>query len=331
MLRGNKLKVLVVDNDINNLIKIESLLENLSLTVLKAQSGRDALRHMLTDEIFLVIMEVEMENMNGFQTAEIMRKNQNTKNIPIIFITSINKEQKCVFKGYQLGAVDYLFKPIDPVIIISKVKVFMDIYKKNYLLKVKTNLLERKIEELILLRESNYELEKLSFYDSLTGINNRRRFDKILDIEWNRAIRERKELSLIMIDVDNFKDYNDNYGHISGDECLKKVASTIYYTVKRSSDLVARYGGEEFITLLPNTSNKGAIEVAEKIRKNIELLNIKHEHSKISDKLTVSLGVNTVIPNLNKCKVDFIDQADRALYRAKAKKKNVVANANDIQ
>lgn len=330
VLRGNKLKVLVVDNDINNLIKIESLLKDLEITVLKAQSGREALGHTLNNEIFLVIMEIEMEKMNGFETAEIMRKNNNTKNIPIIFVTSVSKEQKYVFKGYQLGSIDYLFKPIDPIIITSKVKVFMDMYKNNYLLKVKTNLLERKIEELIQLRESNCKLEKLSFYDSLTGINNRRRFDKILDVEWNRAIREQKEISLIMIDVDNFKDYNDNYGHISGDECLKKVASTIYYTVKRSSDLVARYGGEEFITLLPNTSNSGAIEVAEKIRRNVESLNIKHEYSGISEKLTVSLGVNSIVPSLNKCKIDFIDKTDKALYNAKSKRKNMVVNGIDI-
>ncbi len=330
MLRDSKLKVLVVDNDIDNLTSIESLLKSLSLMVLKAQSGREALVHMLSDEVFLVIMEVEMKDMNGFQTAETMRTNKKLKNIPIIFMTSSNKGQKCVFKGYKLGAVDYLFKPIDPIIITSKVKIFMDMYRKNHLLKIKTNLLERKIEELIQLRESNYELEKLSYYDSLTGINNRRRFDKILETEWNRAIRERKEISLIMIDVDNFKDYNDNYGHISGDECLKQVASTIYSTVKRLSDLVARYGGEEFITLLPNTSNQGAIEVAEKIRTNIEGLNIRHEYSKISDKLTVSLGVNTVMPNINKCKIEFIDKADRALYLAKGKRKNMVANENEI-
>lgn len=327
MLRINELKVLLVDNNIENLMKIEALLKKLYITVLKAQSGEEALRYMISHEMFLVIMAVEMENMDGFQTAEMMRKDQNIKNIPIIFVTSANKERQYIFKGYQLGAVDYLFKPIDPVIITSKVKVFMDMYKKNYLLKVKTDLLERKLEELIQLRESNYELERLSFYDSLTGISNRRRFDEILDIEWKRALRERKEISLIMIDVDNFKCYNDNYGHTFGDESLRKVASAINYTVQRSSDLVARYGGEEFVALLPSTSNKGAIEIAEKIRKSIELLNIKHEYSDISDKLTVSLGVNSVVPNISKCKIEFIEQADRALYSAKSKNKNKVENA----
>ena len=148
-----------------------------------------------------------------------------------------------------------------------------------------------------------------------------------MDAEWSRAIRNRTEISLIMIDVDNFKSYNDHYGHNAGDECLKKVANVLHETVKRATDTVARYGGEEFTVLLPDTNNLGAMKIAEKIRRNIENLDIEHERSHLHHKLTVSLGVNSIIPSPNKEKQEFIENADRALYKAKDNKKNIVYNS----
>lgn len=327
MFENKSLNILLVDEDEDNLCVLEESLKELNLHVTKAKSGRDAIDYAIKNDVFLAVINVDMEEMNGFQVAEVMRNDEKTRKIPIIFMTSDRKEQKYIFRGYQLGAVDYLFKPVSNFVLTCKVRLFMDIYEKNYLLKKKTVLLESRVEELIQLRESNYELEKLSFYDSLTGLNNRRKFDQVLDREWNRAIREQKELSVIMLDVDNFKSYNDNYGHISGDECLKKLADKLLKTVRRSCDSVARYGGEEFIVLLPSTHNRGAIEVAENIRSNIESLNIVHEYSDIASNLTVSLGVNSIIPSLSTSKMDFIEKADQALYSAKNIQKNIVSNA----
>ncbi len=327
MCENKQLRVLLVDDDEENLQTLKESLRELNVCVVKAKSGRRAIDYLMKNDVFLSIINVDMEEMNGFQLAEGMRNNEKTRNIPIVFMTSDSKEQKYIFRGYQLGAVDYLFKPVNKFVLTCKIKLFIDIYEKNYQLKKKTILLESKVEELIQLRESNYKLEKLSFYDSLTGLENRRRFDQILNREWNRAIREQKELSIIMLDVDNFKSYNDNYGHINGDECLKRLAKSLLSTVKRSCDSVARYGGEEFIVLLPSTHNKGAIEVAENIRKNIEAMNIVHEYSGISNRLTVSLGVNTVIPSISTSQMDFIEKADQALYSAKHIQKNIVSNA----
>ncbi len=163
----------------------------------------------------------------------------------------------------------------------------------------------------------NKELEQLSISDGLTGIANRRRFDEILQKEWLRHARENEELSLILCDIDYFKKYNDCYGHQRGDECLKAVAEAMNLFCKRPTDLVARYGGEEFVILLPNTSVNGASSIAEKIRAAVENLNIDHSKSDVSQYVTLSLGVSSMIPP-QKVSPDFIvKKADKALYKAK--------------
>ena len=326
MLQSKKLKVLVVDDNVDNSLELENILEQMKITTLKATS-ESALRHLLNNDVFLILIDASVSRTNGFKTAEFIRKDENFKRIPIIITLSMENNYGYAFEGYESGAVDYIFKPVNPMIFESKIKVFIDIFEKNNLLENKKYLLEKTAEELVNLREFNYKLEKLSFYDSLTGINNRRRFDETLSKEWNRALRNQAELSIIMIDVDNFKSYNDNYGHQSGDKCLKRVADVLHYTVKRATDLVARYGGEEFTVLLPNTDNYGAMEVAERIRKNIEALNIKHEYSNTSDCLTVSLGVSSVVPTPSKYKDELLERADLALYRAKDNHKNTVCNS----
>lgn len=325
-MRNKELNLLIVDDRPENLLALESLLETLEVNIVKAGSGNEALGYMLEYDFFLVLMDVQMPEMNGFETAELMRGIQKTEHIPIIFVTAISKEQQYVFRGYELGAVDYLFKPIDPIILSSKVKIFMEIYKTHSLLKQQTKLLEEKIEELIQLSESNYKLEKISNYDALTEIHNRRSFDEYISKEWSRGTREKTKLSIIMIDIDFFKQYNDTYGHLQGDFCLQKVAKGFLECLNRASDFVARYGGEEFVILLPSTHEAGAMEVAERVRNLIENLNIKHETSNIANYVTVSLGVNTVTPNLDTNLKEFINGADEALYLAKKEGRNRAAS-----
>ncbi len=167
------------------------------------------------------------------------------------------------------------------------------------------------------LQQANHELQRLAVTDGLTQLANRRRFDEYLIHEWLRMMRERQFLSLILCDVDFFKNYNDTYGHPAGDDCLRNVAQAIRHQAKRPGDLVARYGGEEFVVILPNTNSEGAVQVARDIRQEVNALNLPHSRSKISNHVTLSLGVASIIPNPSYSPTDLINTADQALYSAK--------------
>lgn len=179
------------------------------------------------------------------------------------------------------------------------------------------------------LKQLNQQLQKLSRIDGLTAIHNRRSFDESLDKEWRRLRREQQALSVILCDVDHFKQYNDTYGHQAGDACLKQVASAIEKSVKRPADMVARYGGEEFVVLLPNTPLEGAAHIAEIIRASIESLSIPHQSSSVSNQVTLSLGVSALIPNHQHSPTELLESADAALYRAKQNGRNQVIHSDD--
>jgi diguanylate cyclase (GGDEF)-like protein len=304
---------------------MEGLLENMNCNIIKASSGNQALSLILEYDFALVLLDVQMPEMDGFETAELMRGSEKSRHIPIIFITAISKDQRCIFKGYELGAVDYLFKPIEPVILKSKVSIFIELYQQKLQLKEQAKQLESKIEELLMLREANGRLESLSTIDGLTQIPNRRDFDIHIKANWKNSMRESTPISVIMIDIDNFKAYNDNYGHLQGDECLKRVAKCLSYSLLRPFDYAARYGGEEFVVVLPNTDGEAAMKVGEAIRTNIEDLNIPHSYSKTSPYVTVSLGVSSTTPEVQDSLVEFIDNADKALYQSKDHGRNRIS------
>ncbi len=161
------------------------------------------------------------------------------------------------------------------------------------------------------------ELEDFSFKDGLTGVANRRMFDSVMEIEWANARRNRQPLSLIVLDVDYFKQYNDRYGHLKGDDCLRRVAEALSGAATRSRDFFARFGGEEFIFILPETDARAAAKVAERCRTLIFKQQIPHEHSPAGQLLTISLGIGTTVPTHDREPKDFIDEVDRLLYRAK--------------
>ena len=317
--------ILIVDDKPENLLVLESLLEDMDCNVIKASSGNEALGLMLDYDFALVLLDVQMPEMDGFETAELMKGNELTRYIPIIFVTAISKEEFSIFKGYEIGAVDYLSKPIEPVIFKSKVKVFLELYSQKKLLEHQSELLQLKIKELTELQDANCKLENLSLSDGLTGIANRRNLDQYIKMCWENAIRSKKPLSLIMGDIDFFKQYNDNYGHLKGDECLIKVAGDLALNIKRPMDFVARYGGEEFIVILPDTGAQGAMFMAENLRKSIENLGIPHGYSPISEHITMSFGVVTTCPEHGDLLEDFIHQVDRALYAAKGSGRNKVS------
>jgi len=176
-------------------------------------------------------------------------------------------------------------------------------------------------EKLIVLQK---ELEELSFKDGLTGIPNRRMFNSIIETEWANALRNHQPLSLIMIDIDYFKQYNDHYGHIQGDDCLRRVAQVLSAAATRARDFLARFGGEEFVLVLPETDAEAAKNVAERCRSLIFKEQIFHEKSQVSQLLTVSLGVGTIIPMRSDTPLMFVDKVDRRLYQAKQKGRNCI-------
>ncbi|MDG1581789.1 sensor domain-containing diguanylate cyclase [Pseudomonas sp. GOM6] len=173
----------------------------------------------------------------------------------------------------------------------------------------------KKTEEQLLALQK--QLEEYSYKDGLTGINNRRMFDSVLDVEWASAQRSRRPLSLILLDIDFFKQFNDHYGHIQGDDCLRRVAEALEAAAVRPRDCVARFGGEEFVLVLPETDAESAKQIAERCRKLVGHLRIPHEQSKVAQLLTLSLGVGTIIPEAHDSPLDFIEAVDRLLYQAK--------------
>jgi diguanylate cyclase (GGDEF)-like protein len=325
---GDKMNILLVDDRKENILTLESLLDNPDFSIKKAESGQEALEMLLDNEIALVLLDVQMPGMDGYETAELMRSSSRTRHIPIIFVTANSLENDHIFKGYDAGAVDYLTKPIEPMVLKCKVGIFLEIHRQKIGLEHKTYELNAKIVELEELQqqleEKNKQLKAISNLDGLTGISNRRYFNEILDKEWFRNLRDRKKMSILMMDIDHFKSFNDTYGHTAGDDALKNVAETISQTLKRRSDTLSRYGGEEFVAILPDTDKKGAIDLAERIILAITGLGIRNESSPVKNALTLSIGVSTMIPEKGQLPMTIVSKADDALYMAKGNGRNRV-------
>jgi diguanylate cyclase (GGDEF)-like protein len=247
----------------------------------------------------LILLDIMMPEMDGYEVCRRLKADFRTKNIPVIFITAMNQEEDET-KGLEIGAVDYITKPFSMAIVKARVRTHLELKRHRDM------------------------LENLSSLDGLTGIPNRRRFDEMLDTEWRHCLRENVFLSLIMMDIDYFKNFNDNQGHQAGDDCLKKVAMMLASSVRRPMDFVARYGGEEFVAILPKTDADGIAIVAENIRKNIESLLIPHSHSPASDYVTVSLGGAAVVPNTQLSSDILVKAADDALFQAKREGRNCI-------
>ena len=346
MNKEEKINVLLVDDRPENLLSLESILEDQQLGIFKATSGKEALGMLLKRDFALVILDVQMPEMDGFETAELMRGIHRTKYIPIIFVTAISKEDKHIFKGYESGGVDYMFKPIETDILKTKVNMFVELYRQRKEIarqkdeiSVQRDKLEetnkqlkeaqKKVEEANLqLEKANKKLEKLATIDGLTEIANHRKFVEFFDREWRRSVRNKKPISVILIDVDFFKLYNDTYGHQIGDECLKRISQAIDDTVNRPTDLVARYGGEEFIIVLSETDSSGTLHVAKSVRLKVENLKIDHKTSKVSECVTISLGCATTIAKNEDESELLIAAADDALYKSKREGRNRISVAS---
>ena len=317
----DKVSILIVDDRPENLLTLESLLEEPGLDIVRADSGDEALSRTLDHDFAIVLLDVNMPGMDGFETAELMRGNRKTRNIPIIFVTAQRGQEEMVFKGYESGAVDYLVKPLQPNVLQSKVRFFLDTHRQRLQLEQKTRELDAKLVELEelqqLLEESNLKLKRLSSRDALTGLPNRRSFDDTFAREWQHALRDKEPLSLIIMDIDHFKKYNDTYGHVAGDYCLQQVAHALEGASQRAVDLVARYGGEEFTVVLPDTDAQGAETVAAKMMRAVSDLGIEHGASPVCGHVTISLGVATIVPTDGDTMITLVETADKMLYQAK--------------
>lgn len=317
-----QVSILIVDDLRENHLVMESVLTDPQLKIVKAMSGEEALSLCLEHNFAVIFMDVQMPGMDGFETAELLRSIEKTKNIPIIFVTAISKEQKSIFKGYEVGAVDYLFKPIDPIILRSKAKIFKEIFLQRAIIEKQALELEKKVKELMEIQQEKDILENISIEDCLTNVFNRRGLEKFYKMHWGNCMRYRLPYSIILIDIDRFKNYNDTYGHINGDTVLREVASVIDDSLYRAEDFVGRYGGEEFLVVMPNVDIEGAEAVADRIKKKIEGLNIVHEHNDDKGVLTVSMGISSVVPDSNIESQTLVDVADQMLYQAKKMGRN---------
>jgi diguanylate cyclase (GGDEF)-like protein len=321
-----KTPILIVDDRKENLLTLESLLDSPDLQLVRAASGNEALAKILDYEFALILMDVRMPGMDGYETAELMRGSARSRSIPIIFVTAARMDREHMFKGYDSGAVDYLFKPLEPQILKRKVGIFLELHLQRQQLEEKTRELDAKILELEVLHkeleEKNAKLELLSSLDGLTGLFNRRYFDDNLLKEWKQAIRDSTSLSLLIVDIDYFKDYNDYYGHLEGDDCLRRVAQSLYEALLRPTDIVARYGGEEFTVILPNTGSEGAEKVAKRMMDSVARLDIVHKTSSVAETVTISIGVSSILPTGKLAVTSLLDRADKALYQAKEEGRN---------
>jgi two-component system, chemotaxis family, response regulator WspR len=261
----------------------------------------------------VILLDFTMPEIDGITLCRFFRAHPTTRDIPIIMLSS-NDDPVTKAQAFEAGANDYLVKLPDSIELIARLRY----HSAAHINKLQRDDAYRALRaSQIKLEELNMQLLTLANSDGLTGLANRRHFDARFLEEWLRAMRNRRPLTLFMFDVDLFKLYNDRFGHLCGDECLKQIARAVEAIINRPADTMARYGGEEFIVLLPETDSSGALKVAEKLRASVEDLHLPNPDSTVNPYVTISLGVLTIVPAINAAPDDALKLVDDALYRAK--------------
>ncbi len=290
-------RVLMVDDEINNIHLLHEILSSEGYSLHFATDGPDAVseaERLLPD---LILLDVMMPGMTGYEVCETLKQNSATQDIPILFATALDDPEQEV-KALYTGGVDFLKKPLNDLVVRARVRMHLT------------------------LRAYQKALEQAALHDGLTGVPNRRKFDETLLLEFKRAARQKYCLSLLMIDIDHFKQFNDHYGHGDGDQCLQEVAAALSGTLTRPADLLSRYGGEEFACVLPDTNFDGLSHIAEKLQSSIRERNIKHEASPVAEIVTASIGGICLSPLPGAKPETFLELADRNLYAAKQQGRN---------
>ena len=294
-------RVLIIDDVPNN---IEVLGEALSqdYDVRFACSGQEGLTIAVADPPDVILLDVVMPEMDGFEVCRRLKDLDDLQNIPVIFVTARDAEEDQGI-GLSLGAVDYITKPFNPALVRMRVRNHAESKRRADL------------------------LASLAMIDGLTHLPNRRRFDEQLELEWKRCQRDSLPLSLLLMDIDDFKGFNDRFGHGEGDTCLQRVADALAKATHRPTDLLARYGGEEFVALLPDTDALGAWQVGERLRVAVEALGIPHAQAGAARVVTLSVGYATLEPDSEAAMMTpegLLKAADEQLYAAKRDGRNRV-------
>ena len=297
-----KYTLLIIDDSEMNIVILKRMLTR-DYNVISAKTGNKGIEEANAHVPDIIILDVIMPGMDGYETITELKKSEVTGHIPVIFITGLNSAED-EEKGLALGAADYIIKPFSEAVV--RLRVHNQIRMLDY---IRT-------------------IENLMMTDQLTKMPNRRSFDERLQAEWKRAKRKQSPVSILIIDIDYFKKYNDAYGHPQGDVVLQSIAQVFMNTIRDSGDFAARWGGEEFIVLLPETNLTDAMTVAERVRFNVEQMDVVRGAE--TDKVTVSIGVNTQIPDEKMLIKDFIHYADDALYNAKKEGRNRVCKCGGI-
>lgn len=308
-----KFQVLVVDSSPGNRQLLSECLSQLSdVKVISAGEGNQALDLFAATQPSLIVMDMNLQNMDGITLARRIRGRERlgeeetlTNWTPIVFLSSVMDEE-LLAKGIIAGGDDFLHKPVSEVILLAKVRALLRIVG-----------MQRDIHA------AHRKLKEISTLDGLTCIPNRRHFDDTFATEWKRCLRAGAPLSVVLTDIDFFKQFNDIYGHQAGDACLKAVAGSLNESLFRVEDTVARYGGEEFVTILPGTDARGAIAVAERMRRSTRELCIPHEKG-IDGLVSCSFGVSCIHPSAEATPQKLLHHADQGLYSAKRSGRNRV-------
>ncbi len=304
-----KQKILIVDDSPENIELLFVMLQD-EYEVIFSTSGEKALKLAQDVQPDLILLDIIMPGIDGYEVIKCLKSDVQTKSIPVIFLTAKTSKNDLI-KGFHLGSVDYIIKPFFE----EEIKARLSTHLQNRIL----------IKQLKL---ANKKLEKVSLSDALTGVANRRYFDQFLSKMFAISRRDEKIISLLMIDVDYFKKYNDCYGHVAGDECLQGISKLLDNFAQRGSDLAARYGGEEFAVVLPNMKLNDAQLFAKNCCQAVENLKIPHAKSPISAFVTISIGICCLTANQQGSVESLIKSADQALYKAKNLGRNqyVVSN-----
>ena len=294
-------RILAIDDAPTNLLTLGEVLgDEFALQI--ATSGAEGLALAGQSAPDLILLDVMMPEMDGFETCRRLKADPLTRDIPVIFVTALNSPEDETL-GLEAGAVDFISKPLHSAVVRARVRTH------------------------ITLKRQADRLRSMSFIDGLTGIANRRQFDEALLREWRACLRTGTSLALTMIDIDHFKQFNDTYGHPAGDACLRAIAGILDGAMNRSHDLIARYGGEEFVCLLPDINLTGAQVKAEQLRQAVQSLSIVHKTSSTAPVVTISLGLAHFVPTDKLTPEQLVAAADAQLYTAKHAGRNRVCCA----
>lgn len=291
-------RVLIIDDEKANLKILGDMLRN-EADILLATNGQQGIRKAIEYQPDLILLDVVMPQMDGFEVMARLRQQPSTSAIPVIFITALG-DLRHEEKGLLLGACDYIQKPFHATIVLARVRLHLELAQQRRL------------------------LEQLASMDPLTSLANRRKFEEILHREWLACVRQQSLLSVVMIDIDNFKHFNDTHGHATGDILLQEVAAVLSAELKRPKDLVARYGGEEFVALLCDSDRDSSLDIMESCRRQVASLKSSRltQHTGLS--VTISVGGYSCIPQVEDSIEDALKKADQMLYLAKHQGKNRV-------